>query len=346
MARDATAWAARRKELEQDISTTHPKNRRRATATEDAMSAMKSRWAEFSNVVFNGESGKDTISKAGVTDFKLFLEWRLENSKNACYESHITGCLQSLSAIDYIGRHSGSIYEAGCKIGLKDKLLSSGLLRDPNAPASLSAANQKEIEALPIYSAAKKSITKMRIMLKTKYGKNYVLIASAEEKGDYKMRRSKLNNVRRKLAKEILDKIREHYFANTCNEEIRWQQQHQDGEDQGEAKEELDILSASRQLGERVQLLLDIVCEKLGCGEMGTRVVTVVTVDETDKNMDDQWDCVYCDAKGLSTKYTLKKHMQNYLRTLEEPWCMKCDKHYEDKACLQVHLLDFHGITT
>ncbi|RPB28676.1 hypothetical protein L211DRAFT_865208, partial [Terfezia boudieri ATCC MYA-4762] len=34
------------------------------------MSAMKSRWAEFSNVVFNG-----------VTDFKLFLEWHLENTK-------------------------------------------------------------------------------------------------------------------------------------------------------------------------------------------------------------------------------------------------------------------------
>ncbi|KAF8420860.1 hypothetical protein EV426DRAFT_611000 [Tirmania nivea] len=81
MARDAAAWAARRKKLEQDISATHPKNRRRATATQDAMSAMKSRWAEFSNVVFNGESAKDTICKAGVTDFKLFLEWHLENSK-------------------------------------------------------------------------------------------------------------------------------------------------------------------------------------------------------------------------------------------------------------------------
>ncbi|RPB28677.1 hypothetical protein L211DRAFT_833662 [Terfezia boudieri ATCC MYA-4762] len=227
------------------------------------------------------------------------------------------------------------------RVGLKDKLLSSGLLRDPNASASQLAANQKEIEALPMYNAAKKSVTEMAIMLKTKYGKNYLRMASVEEKVDYKMRRSKLNNVRRKLEKETLDKIREYYFANACNEKIRQQQQHQDGRDQGEAKVELDILSASWQLGERVQLLLDIVCEKLGCGEMGTRVVTVVTVDETDKNIDDQWDCVYCDAKGLSMKYTLKKHVQNHLKKLEQPGCLKCNQVFEDRSCLQVH-----GITT
>lgn len=52
--------------------------------------------------------------------------------------------------------------------GLKDKLLSSGLLRDPNAPALLSEANKREMEALPVFSAAKKSVTDMAIKLKDK----------------------------------------------------------------------------------------------------------------------------------------------------------------------------------
>ena len=78
--RDALSWAARRKELEQDISATHPNNRRRAIATNESIRAMGSRWAEFSKAMFENEPTK-TIRNASITDFKLFWEWHLECSE-------------------------------------------------------------------------------------------------------------------------------------------------------------------------------------------------------------------------------------------------------------------------
>ncbi|KAF8424385.1 hypothetical protein EV426DRAFT_642352, partial [Tirmania nivea] len=80
MARDAAAWAERRKELEGDISATHPRYRRRAIATENKLTTMESRWAEFSNMMFGGLNPKETIRNANVVDFKIFWVWHLEKS--------------------------------------------------------------------------------------------------------------------------------------------------------------------------------------------------------------------------------------------------------------------------
>ena len=231
------------------------------------------------------------------------------------------------------------------KLGLKDKLLSSGLLRDPDAPVSLSATEKKEIDMLPEYMAAKKSVAKMKSELKVKYGRKYVQMASDGEKEKYKKVRLKWNNIRRKLEKETRDNIRQQYFANACNEEIR--RQFQNGTDKAiESKQELDVLSAFQGLGKRVKLLLDMVCEKLGSEKLGCRNVAAGKLETDTLGGEAKLDCVYCDATDFSTKYTLKKHVVAHLGKLEQPWCMKCDKHYADKACLQVHLLDFHDITT
>lgn len=223
--------------------------------------------------------------------------------------------------------------------GLKDKLLSSGLLRDPNAPSSLSAADKEIIEALPEYSAAKKSVTEMRIILKTKYGRKYVENACGGERANYKRVKSNVNNVRRKLEKERLDTMIKEYFTNVCNNETR--RQFEEGTKKAVGKVELDILSGCRQLGERVGLLWDMVCEKLGSQKLKVDSDDRVDSDSDDKVDRDQldsnnverdkliqWDCVYCDAVGFSTnlKYTLKKHVVGHLGKLEEPWCMKCNE--------------------
>ncbi|KAF8457175.1 hypothetical protein BGX38DRAFT_1265925 [Terfezia claveryi] len=327
--RNASAWAEKRKELEGDISATHPRNRRRAIAPENKLTTMESRWAEFSNVMFGGQSPKETIRNANVVDFKIFWEWHfgksnigalstLETSwkylrlyytcelgesmaKNMSTSSvinhHHKACGLALHVLllSFTAGRPGVVLDIMChpgealkyktfqivaihnengqrlytikisyhlvkayqppttlvdtqaafmrqdsRQGLKDKLLPSGLLRDPNAPLLLSAVDKEIIQALPEYSTAEKSVTEMRIMLKTKYGRKYVENACGGERANYKRVKSNVTNVRRSLKKEKLDTMIKEYFANVCNDEIQWQ--FDKGTKKAVEKVELDIL--------------------------------------------------------------------------------------------------------
>lgn len=72
----SSKWLERRKQLESALSACHPKNRRRQPATQKLLDAAEKRWLKFC-----GEVGTIAIKDATIVDFKLHLEWYLENSK-------------------------------------------------------------------------------------------------------------------------------------------------------------------------------------------------------------------------------------------------------------------------
>ena len=68
-------WLERRKQLEGAVSACHPKNRHRAPSTKKQIQLAKDRWLAFCQ-----EVEPIAIENASLVDFKLHIEWYLENS--------------------------------------------------------------------------------------------------------------------------------------------------------------------------------------------------------------------------------------------------------------------------
>ena len=225
------------------------------------------------------------------------------------------------------------------RVELKDRLLSAGLLRDTQSPVALSKEQKQtvrqEIEQQPVYISAREELGLLKGKLIAQYGTHgYLKKASDDERRLYRKHSSGIENIRRAAEKAKLNTLREEFFSNVCNLEIRKQLQDTDtaGGDgvpnPTTNSETLPIPFDSVLRGERVEMLL-----KLMQGDLQ------LEADQTGK-------CIYCEKRGFSDKYTLKRHVWGHLRKMGDPGCGKCKVKFLSLECLQLHLLEDHAIET